>query len=46
MTYEEAGRPRAAREAYRAAHAEWRRLPDGGGEAARLTTDRLAELER
>ncbi|WP_199566156.1 SAV_2336 N-terminal domain-related protein [Streptomyces corynorhini] len=46
MTYEEAGRPRAAREAYRAAHAEWRRLPDGGGEAARLTTARLAELER
>ncbi|MFD5782735.1 SAV_2336 N-terminal domain-related protein [Streptomyces sp. NPDC126933] len=46
MTYEEAGRPRAAREAYRTARTEWRKLPDGGGEAARATTDRLAELER
>ncbi|MFF5564665.1 SAV_2336 N-terminal domain-related protein [Streptomyces sp. NPDC012623] len=45
MTYEEAGRPRAAREAYRAAHAQWRRLPDGGGEAGRATTARLAGLE-
>lgn len=45
-TYEGAGRPRAAREAYRAARAEWRKLPDGGGEAARSTADRLAELER
>ncbi|MFJ5100529.1 SAV_2336 N-terminal domain-related protein [Streptomyces sp. NPDC088554] len=44
--YEEAGRPRAAREAYRAARTEWRRLPDGGGGTARLTSDRLAELER
>ncbi|MEV7087098.1 SAV_2336 N-terminal domain-related protein [Streptomyces sp. NPDC093085] len=46
MTYEEAGRPRAAREAYRSARTEWRKLPDGGGERARTTTDRLAELER
>ncbi|MEU3185408.1 SAV_2336 N-terminal domain-related protein [Streptomyces sp. NPDC006923] len=45
MTYEEARRPRAAREAYRAARTEWRKLPDGGGEAARPTLDRLAELE-
>ncbi|MFE2033213.1 SAV_2336 N-terminal domain-related protein [Streptomyces scopuliridis] len=46
MTYEEAGRPRAAREAYRAARAEWGKLPDGGGDRARATLDRLAELER
>ncbi|MFE3829187.1 SAV_2336 N-terminal domain-related protein [Streptomyces sp. NPDC059092] len=45
-TYEEAGRPRAAREAYRSARTEWRKLPDGGGETARSTADRLAELER
>ncbi|MEW1722266.1 SAV_2336 N-terminal domain-related protein [Streptomyces sp. NPDC093109] len=45
MTYEEADRPRAAREAYRAARTEWSRLPDGGGEAARSTAARLAELE-
>ncbi|MFC9430822.1 SAV_2336 N-terminal domain-related protein [Streptomyces sp. NPDC056987] len=45
-TYEEAGRPRAAREAYRAARTEWRKLPDGGGEPARSTADRLAELDR
>ncbi|MFI5769326.1 SAV_2336 N-terminal domain-related protein [Streptomyces sp. NPDC051658] len=46
MTYERAGRPRAAREAYRAAHREWRKLPDGGGAAGEATAERLAELER
>jgi tetratricopeptide (TPR) repeat protein len=45
-TYEEAGRPRAAREAYRAARLEWRKLPDGGAALGRSTLDRLAELER
>ncbi|MES9508473.1 SAV_2336 N-terminal domain-related protein [Streptomyces sp. NPDC000609] len=46
MTYETAGRPRAAREAYRAAHREWSKLPDGGGAAGGATAERLAELER
>ncbi|MFF2325347.1 MULTISPECIES: SAV_2336 N-terminal domain-related protein [unclassified Streptomyces] len=46
MTYERAGRPRAAREAYRAAREEWRKLPDGGGAAGESTAARLAELER
>lgn len=46
MTYEDAGRPRAAREAYRAARTEWSKLPDGGGEAASETRKRLAELDR
>lgn len=46
MTYERAGRPRAAREAYRAARLEWRKLPDGGGAAGESTAGRLAELER
>ncbi|WP_327369820.1 SAV_2336 N-terminal domain-related protein [Streptomyces sp. NBC_01217] len=46
MTYERAGRPRAAREAYRAARQEWRKLPDGGGAAGEATAGRLAELER
>ncbi|MEU0836883.1 SAV_2336 N-terminal domain-related protein [Streptomyces sp. NPDC005969] len=46
MTYEEAGRPRAAREAYRAAAQEWRTMPDGGGAAGESTVARLAELER
>ncbi|WP_066948169.1 SAV_2336 N-terminal domain-related protein [Streptomyces lushanensis] len=46
MTYERAGRPRAAREAYRAARTEWRKLPDGGGGTAGSTMERLAELER
>ncbi|MFJ2908820.1 SAV_2336 N-terminal domain-related protein [Streptomyces sp. NPDC087228] len=46
MTYERAGRPRAAREAYRAARREWRKLPDGGGAAGGSTAERLAELER
>ncbi|MGW7364661.1 SAV_2336 N-terminal domain-related protein [Streptomyces sp. NPDC054841] len=45
-TYEEAGRPRAAREAYRAAAREWRKLPDGGGAEGAATAERLAELER
>ncbi|MEU8352158.1 hypothetical protein AB0C60_22710, partial [Streptomyces sp. NPDC048845] len=44
VVYEAAGRPRAARDAYRAAAEEWRRLPDGGGEAAEHTAERLAEL--
>ncbi|WP_405699512.1 SAV_2336 family protein [Streptomyces sp. NBC_01383] len=46
MTYERAGRPRAAREAYRAARLEWRKLPDGGGAAGEWTAERLAGLER
>ncbi|MFF1919549.1 SAV_2336 N-terminal domain-related protein [Streptomyces sp. NPDC058221] len=46
MTYERAGRPRAAREAYRAARLEWRKLPDGGGAAGESTAERLAGLER
>jgi hypothetical protein len=49
MSYEAAARPRAAREAYRAARAEWSRLPDGavstGEPTARQTAQRLAELE-
>ncbi|MFE6973704.1 SAV_2336 N-terminal domain-related protein [Streptomyces sp. NPDC057682] len=45
MTYERAGRPRAARDAYRAARQEWRKLPDGGGSAGESTAERLAELE-
>ncbi|MFQ3556881.1 SAV_2336 N-terminal domain-related protein [Streptomyces gramineus] len=48
MSYEAAARPRAAREAYRAARTEWSRLPDGtlvtDGPTARDTADRLAEL--
>ncbi|MFJ4499154.1 SAV_2336 N-terminal domain-related protein [Streptomyces sp. NPDC088864] len=46
MTYERAGRPRAARDAYRAARQEWRKLPDGGGAAGEASAERLAELER
>ncbi|MET4641975.1 tetratricopeptide (TPR) repeat protein [Streptomyces atratus] len=46
MTYEKAGRPRAAREAYRSAALEWRKLPDSGGAAADSTAERLAGLER
>ncbi|MEV5602296.1 SAV_2336 N-terminal domain-related protein [Streptomyces sp. NPDC052299] len=46
MTYERAGRPRAARDAYRAARQEWRKLPDTGGAAGEATAERLAELER
>ncbi|MEU9289886.1 SAV_2336 N-terminal domain-related protein [Streptomyces sp. NPDC048275] len=49
MSYEAAARPRAAREAYRAARAEWSRLPDDavatGEPTARQTAQRLAELE-
>ncbi len=41
---EEARRPRAAADAYRAALADWRRLPDGGGASARPTAERLARL--
>ncbi|MFE6824291.1 SAV_2336 N-terminal domain-related protein [Streptomyces sp. NPDC057690] len=48
MSYEAAARPRAAREAYRLARAEWSRLPDdylGTGEpTAEQTARRLAEL--
>ncbi|MGW3098590.1 SAV_2336 N-terminal domain-related protein [Streptomyces sp. NPDC001102] len=48
-TYEAAARPRAAREAYRAARAEWQRLPDDwagtGAPTAQQTAHRLAELE-
>ncbi|MFJ8887213.1 SAV_2336 N-terminal domain-related protein [Streptomyces sp. NPDC102402] len=46
MTYEEAGRPRAARDAYRAARLEWRKLPDAGGPAGESTDRRLEALER
>ncbi|MGW3911085.1 SAV_2336 N-terminal domain-related protein [Streptomyces sp. NPDC005070] len=49
MSYEAAARPRAAREAYRAARTEWSRLPEGvastGEPTARQTAQRLAELE-
>ncbi|WP_399888754.1 SAV_2336 N-terminal domain-related protein [Streptomyces sp. BBFR51] len=49
MSFEAAARPRAARDAYRAAGAEWDRLPDdrlGTGEpTARQTARRLADLE-
>lgn len=49
MSYEAAARPRAAREAYRSARAEWSRLPDDavetGEPTARQTAQRLAELE-
>ncbi|MEW2544847.1 SAV_2336 N-terminal domain-related protein [Streptomyces sp. NPDC047002] len=44
-TYAEAARPRAARDAYRAAREQWRKLPGGGGEEGQETLDRLAELE-
>ncbi|MGY0491831.1 SAV_2336 N-terminal domain-related protein [Streptomyces sp. WG-D5] len=49
MSYEAAARPRAAREAYRAARGEWARLPDdtvtGGGPTAEQTAQRLAALD-
>jgi hypothetical protein len=49
MTFEAAARPRAARDAYRAARAEWARLPDDrlvtGEPTARQTAQRLADLE-
>jgi hypothetical protein len=41
---EQARRPRAAADAYRAALAQWRRLPDEGGEDGRRTAQRLSEL--
>ncbi|MET8944810.1 SAV_2336 N-terminal domain-related protein [Streptomyces sp. NPDC004542] len=48
-TYEAAARPRAAREAYRTARSEWRRMPEDavgrGGPTAEDTARRLAELE-
>ncbi|MGP3774218.1 SAV_2336 N-terminal domain-related protein [Streptomyces sp. SDT5-1] len=48
MSYEAAARPRAAREAYRAARREWSRLPDDNvtrsGPTARQTELRIAEL--
>lgn len=48
-SYEAAARPRAAREAYRAARTEWSRLPEGslgtGPPTARDTAEHLAELE-
>ncbi|GAA1901014.1 SAV_2336 N-terminal domain-related protein [Streptomyces sodiiphilus] len=43
--YEAAARPRAAADAYRAALGWWRRLPDGPGEEAERTADRLRALE-
>ena len=50
MSYEAASRPRAAREAYRAARTEWSRLPEGSlvadGPTAAGTAERLAALER
>ncbi|MFJ1583039.1 SAV_2336 N-terminal domain-related protein [Streptomyces sp. NPDC088197] len=52
VVYEFARRPRAAADAYRAAQAEWRRLPDDGGdgaadeEARQRTAERLAALTR
>jgi hypothetical protein len=49
MTYEAAMRPRAAREAYRAARAEWSKLPDDhvttSEPTAGQTAQRLADLE-
>ncbi|MFD5284559.1 SAV_2336 N-terminal domain-related protein [Streptomyces rubrogriseus] len=49
MSFEAAVRPRAAREAYAAARAQWDRLPDDrlatGEPTARQTAQRLADLE-
>ncbi|MFE2458590.1 SAV_2336 N-terminal domain-related protein [Streptomyces sp. NPDC059402] len=49
MSFEAAGRPRAARDAYAAARAQWDRLPDDrlatGEPTARQTAQRLADLE-
>ncbi|MFF4018243.1 SAV_2336 N-terminal domain-related protein [Streptomyces sp. NPDC001843] len=48
-TYEAAARPRAAREAYRSARAEWQRMPQDGVGTSEPTSEetarRLAELE-
>ncbi|MEV6007780.1 SAV_2336 N-terminal domain-related protein [Streptomyces sp. NPDC051976] len=46
VVFESARRPRAAADAYRAALAEWRLLPDGGADEARQTGERLAALTR
>ncbi|MBU6535825.1 hypothetical protein HZS56_32815 [Streptomyces sp. A108] len=50
MTFEVAARPRAAHDAYRAARAQWVRLPDDrlvtGEPTAQQTAQRLADLER
>ncbi|MFF9036015.1 SAV_2336 N-terminal domain-related protein [Streptomyces sp. NPDC014892] len=46
LVHESAGRPRAARDAYRSAMDEWRRLPAGGGQGEENTAARLAELGR
>ncbi|MPY54402.1 SAV_2336 N-terminal domain-related protein [Streptomyces acidicola] len=49
MSFEAAARPRAAKDAYRSARAEWARLPDDmvstSEPTARQTAQRLAELE-
>ncbi|MFE3164835.1 SAV_2336 N-terminal domain-related protein [Streptomyces sp. NPDC059224] len=49
MSYEAAARPRAAREAYRAARTEWSKLPEGtlvpGEPTAGDSAERLAALE-
>ncbi|NED02038.1 hypothetical protein G3I55_10260, partial [Streptomyces sp. SID6648] len=49
MSFEAAGRPRAARDAYAAARAQWDRLPEDrlatGEPTARQTAQRLADLE-
>lgn len=49
MSFEAAGRPRAARDAYAAARAQWDRLPDDrlatGEPTARQTAQRLADLQ-
>ncbi|MFG1809444.1 SAV_2336 N-terminal domain-related protein [Streptomyces sp. NPDC049040] len=42
--YELAHRPRAAANAYRAALAEWRQLPDEGGDTGRRTVENLAAI--
>ncbi|MER7400822.1 hypothetical protein ABT381_35510, partial [Streptomyces sp. NPDC000151] len=42
--YEDARRPRAARDAYRLALEEWRRLPDEGGPAGQETSRRLMDI--
>ncbi|WP_171053198.1 SAV_2336 N-terminal domain-related protein [Streptomyces marianii] len=44
LVHESAGRPRAARDAYRSAMHEWHRLPAGGGQGEENTAARLAEL--
>ncbi|HEY5836584.1 SAV_2336 N-terminal domain-related protein, partial [Streptomyces sp.] len=47
VVYESARRPRAAGDAYRAALADWRRLPGGtAAEEAHVTAERLAALTR